>query len=180
MVTITELTWEDDQLLELFMLLDQREQGLLMRHAAVSACYAAACRENERDACGVALTDTPEAVAIKALWRCAPTLPYGCSSNTDFESLVERAVKNRLADRALDMILTTSEHDGRNAQVLVNWANEFAHRFGSDYCVPDIEEGYVDRSDMQRFIGEWRDSFMINLRRSYTRLSRAQEPQPKP
>lgn len=166
MVTITELTTDDDQLLELFMLLDQRDQGLLMRHAAVAACHAAACRQAMRHDHGISLIDTPETVTRKALWRCAPALPCGWRSDTDFEFQVENAVKARLDDRALDMILTTTAHDERNAQVLADWAGQFADLYGPDYCAPRFEDGYVDPVAMRGFIEDWRESFISELRRS--------------
>lgn len=172
MVTITDLTWDDDRLLELFMLLDRRDQGLLMRQAAITASFALARRESAARPDDTHLTDTPEAVTLKALRSCAPRLPCGWRSDTGFEDQVESAVKNRLGERAVDMILTTSEHDAGNARILAEWAHEFADQFGPDYCAPRFDEGYVEAASMQRFLEEWRDSFMTLLQRAYRAMAR--------
>jgi hypothetical protein len=173
MVTISDLSEDDDRLLELFVLLDRRDQGMLMRQASVTACFALAQRARIPQQDGTDLIDTPEAVTLRALRRCAPRLPCGWPSDTGFEDQVECAVRNRLDDRALDMILTTSEHDAGNAQLLAEWAGEFADRFGPDYCAPKFVDGYIDAATMKRFIEDWRDAFLADLRQSYARLSGA-------
>lgn len=100
-----------------------------------------------------------------------PPLPCGWISDTDFQFEVENAVQNQLGDRALDIVLSTSDHDEGNAKVLADWAEDQANRRRSDFCAPSFEDGYVEVADMWRFIEDWRDSFMSNLRRSYASLA---------
>lgn len=165
MVTIHDLTWDDDRLLELFILLGHRDQGLLMKMASVAACHAAAQRT--RRVPGDPATESPEATTFAALGRCRPPLPSGWASDTYFEFEVENTILNKLGERALDMILTTADHDDANARVLMGWAEAHALRIGSDFCAPSFEDGYVSVEAMKEFIETWRDSFMSNLRRAH-------------
>jgi len=174
MVTIHDLTWDDDRLLDLMLLLDSAEHGCVMRAASVAACYAVAKRDAA--ARNLPVTHVPEEVTLKELWRCAPTLPCGWSSDTDFQFEVENSVKQQLGDGAIDMVLTTSDHDERNAELLADWAATHASRIGSKFCAPSFEEeGYVAAEDMRRFIEEWRDSFMTNLRGGHVAPDRGRD-----
>ena len=162
MVTIRDLTWDDDRLLELFILLGPLDQGRLMRMASVTACHAAAVSSRLRH--GDPSIKSPEEDALVALWRCRPRLPSGWASDSGFEFEVENALVNRFGDRALDMILTTANHDDINARVLADWAETHALSIASDFCAPSFEDGYLSADEMKKFIEEWRDRFMSNLR----------------
>lgn len=165
MVTIHDLTWDDNRLLDLFILMSKRDQGRLMAQASIAGCHAVEARKGLSSK--PAAKATPKAVTLKALWRCAPSLPCGWVSDTGFGWEVENTVKMRLGDGAIDMILTTADHDQENAEILADWAGEHAQRIGSGYCAPDFsEEGYVAVEAMKLFIEEWRDSFMTNLLRA--------------
>lgn len=163
MVTITDLTWDDDRLLELMWLMDARAQGELMVAASVKTCHNLAVRA--ATASGKSLIDTPETVALKALARCQPTLPCGWMSDTDFQDDVERAVIGQMGSQALQVVLTTADHDEKNAAMLAEFAEEHATYFGPNFDAPSFEEGYVDPASMKAFIEDWRESFMANLRR---------------
>ena len=163
MVTIHDLTWDDERLLELFILLGHHDQGQLMKMASIAVCHEAAKRD--RLLRGDPADKSPEADTLAALNRCRPQLPSGWASDTYFEFEVENTVVNRVGDRALDMILTTADHDERNAGVLADWAETHALSIANDYCAPSFEDGYVSIDDMRKYIEDWRDSFMSNLRR---------------
>lgn len=165
MVTIHDLTWDDDRLLELFILLDRRDQGQVMKMASVAACHAAAKRSGPPK--GDPAAASPDEVTLAALGRCRPPLPSGWASDSDFEFEVANNVLLKLGDRALDMILTTADHDDAHARVLAGWAEAHALRIGSDFCAPTFEDGYVSVEAMRAFIEEWRDGFMSNLRRAH-------------
>ena len=170
-VTNHDLTWDDDRLLELFILLSPHDQGQLMKMASMAVCHAAATRN--RLGHGDPTIRSPEADTLVALGRCRPRLPSGWASDSDFEFDVENTVLNMLGDRALDMILTTADHDERNAQVLADWAETHARQIGNDFCAPSFEDGYLPADEMRKFIEAWRDSFMSNLRRQHETAGRA-------
>lgn len=163
MVTIRNLNWDDDRLLELFILLGPLDQGRLMKTASVVACHAAAVRDRLRH--GDPAIKSPEADTLMALERCRPRLPSGWASDSDFEFEIENTLVNRLGEGVLDMILTTADHDDANARVLADWAESHALSIANDFCAPSFEDGYLPADEMKKFIEEWRGSFMSNLRR---------------
>lgn len=167
MVTIHDLTWDDNRLLDLFLMMDRRGQGDLMTQASVAGCYAVAQRAALAE--GRAVDGTPKSVTLKALWKCVPPFPCWWLSDTGFEWEIENTVKMRLGDGAIGMILTTEEHDQENAEILLEWADEHAQRIASDFCAPDFEDGYGEVAGMKKFIDSWRDSFMTNLMRAEVR-----------
>jgi len=163
MVTIHGLTWDDDRLLELVMMLDSADRGRILRGASVAACYARSKRAAAT--AGRALDESAETVTRMFLRRCAPRLPCGWVSDTGFQFEVENAVWGQLKGRELDMVLTSADHDEHNAAILADWADEHAQRVRTDFCAPEFEDGYVSVQAMRAFIEGWRDSFMSNLRR---------------
>ena len=167
MVTIHDLTWEDNRLLDLFLMMDRRDQGKLMTQASVAVCYAVAQRAAIAE--GRVVDGTPQSITLKALWKCAPPFPGWWPPAPGFEWEVEETVKSRLGDGAIQMILTTEDHDQENAEILLDWANEHAQRISSDFCAPDFEDGCGEASGMRGFIESWRESFMTNLMRAEVR-----------
>jgi hypothetical protein len=148
MVTIHDLTWDDDRLLELFWALDQSGRGVLMRQAAVNVCYAQALTLAKKT--GECLDETAEAVTRKVLQQCMP----------DFEEEVANAVWSRLKGREIEVVLTISDQDAKNAKLLAGWALEHAQRIASDYCVSKIADECMPTEQMRQFIEDWRDAFM--------------------
>jgi hypothetical protein len=162
MVTIHDLTWDDERLLELFWMLDRAGRGALMRHASVLACGAAQSMAGKN---GQRVGQTAESVAHALLWKCRPPLPCGWVSDSDFKFEVEQAVCARLRDHAVDVVFTTTENDDANAAKLVSLATEEANRIGPDFCAPIFDETYVAVESMRRFIDDWRDAFLASLRK---------------
>ena len=163
MVTIHDLTADDQLLLELFWMLDAAGQGELVRSAAMAAnLQVADCAARKR---GAASAGTVVAEALKAIWGCAPPLPCGWASDSDFESEIDNAVKQRLGDEVADMVLNVDAMDQKHAARLAEWAEAHARRIGPDFCAPQFEDGYVPVESMKAFIQDWRDRFMANLRR---------------
>jgi hypothetical protein len=162
MVTIHDLTWDDDRLLELFWALDQRDRGALMRQAAVNVCYAQALTLAKKT--GEWLDETAEAVTRKELQQCMPEVPRSwVAGEGRFEEEVATAVWNHLEGREIEMVLTISDQDATNAKLLAGWALEHAQRIASDYCVSKIDDERIPIEAMQQFIEDWRDAFMARV-----------------
>ena len=170
MTTIHDLTDDDVRLFDLFMILDDRGQGEALKQVAVTGCHAVAERTASAD--GSAFDLSPKAATLDALHRCRPRLPSGWASDSDFEFEVENAVVLKLGDAAIDIVLTASAHDQRNAERLAQWAHDHATRIGSDFCAPSFDEGYLSADVMRAFIEDWRDSFMTSLWRASERAAR--------
>jgi len=118
-----------------------------MKMASMAVCHAAATRNRLRH--GDPTIGSPEADTLVALGQCRPRLPSGWASDNDFEFEVENTVLNMLGDRALDMILTTADHDESNAQVLADWAETHARQIGNDFCATSFEDGYLPADEMR-------------------------------
>ena len=165
MVTIHDLTDDDDRLLELCWTLDSKGQSDLLRQAAVAVCYARAKVEAARHEQELVLS--PDAVTTAELSACMPSLPGGWPVDCDdFHFEVKNLVVSRLSGRETEFVLAVSDQDKAHAELLAGWALEHARRIARNYFTPEFEVGedvYVSVDSMKQFIEDWRDAFMLRL-----------------